>query len=43
LFADFPFAGAADLCHAYVLLIILFVREMISGPTPLRLVEAAIR
>jgi hypothetical protein len=43
LFADFPFAGAADRAHAFALLILPFVREMINGPTPLHLIEAAVR
>lgn len=43
LFADFPFATDADRCHAYALLILPFVREMIAGPTPLHLIEASIR
>lgn len=40
IFADFPFKGDADRAHAFAILLLPFVREMISGPTPLHLVNA---
>jgi hypothetical protein len=39
LLGDFPFTGAAEKPHAVALLLLPFVREMISGPTPLHLIE----
>jgi len=39
LLGDFPFTGDAERSHAVALLILPFVREMISGPTPLHLIE----
>ncbi len=43
LLPDFPFAGKGDWAHALALLLLPFVREMINGPTPLHLIEAAMR
>ncbi len=40
LLIDFPFVEASDRAHAVALLILPFVREMITGPTPLHLIEA---
>src|SRR6266545_3278770 len=40
LLADFPFVSDADQAHAVALLLLPFVRELISGPTPLHLIEA---
>lgn len=40
LLVDFPFASDADRAHAWVLLLLPFVRPMIDGPTPLHEVEA---
>ncbi len=37
---DFPLADDASRAHAFALLILPFVREMIDGPTPLHMVEA---
>ena len=39
LLGDFPFMGKSELSHAVGLLILLFVRNMINGPTPLHLIE----
>lgn len=39
LLGDFPFVGKSELCHTVGLLILLFVRNMITGPTPLHLIE----
>jgi hypothetical protein len=36
---DFPFTGPAELAAAMALCLLPFVREMITGPTPLYLVE----
>jgi hypothetical protein len=41
--ADFPFAAPADRTAAMALALTPLVREMIHGPTPLHLVEAALR
>jgi hypothetical protein len=41
LLPDFPFATEADRVNAVRLLLLPFVREMISGPTPLHLIEAS--
>lgn len=38
---DFPFARDSDRCHALALFLLPFVRPMISGPTPVHLIEAA--
>ncbi|HEU5098284.1 MAG TPA: PriCT-2 domain-containing protein [Roseiflexaceae bacterium] len=40
LLADFPFVSEADRAHAVALFLLPFVRELISGPTPLHLIEA---
>jgi len=40
LLADFPFVSDADQAHAVALFLLPFVRELISGPTPLHLIEA---
>lgn len=40
LLIDFPFVSDADRAHAVALLLLPFVRELISGPTPLHLIEA---
>jgi hypothetical protein len=37
---DFPFAGNAERAHALAGLLLPFARDMISGPTPLHLIEA---
>jgi putative DNA primase/helicase len=39
LLGDFPFVGEAEHAHALALLLLPFVRPMISGPTPLHMVE----
>jgi hypothetical protein len=39
LLGEFPFVGDAERAHALALLLLPFVRPMISGPTPLHLVE----
>ena len=39
LLGDFPFIGEAERAHALALLLLSFVRPMISGPTPLHLIE----
>jgi hypothetical protein len=41
LLVDFPFDSGASRANAIALLLLPFVREMIAGPTPLHLVEAA--
>lgn len=41
LLADFPFVGEADRAHAVALALLPFVRDLIEGPTPLHLFEAA--
>jgi hypothetical protein len=40
LLFDFPFVSEADRAHAVALFLLRFVRELISGPTPLHLIEA---
>jgi hypothetical protein len=40
LLGDFPFVSDAEVAHAVAMLLQPFVRDMISGPTPLYLVEA---
>ena len=40
LFYDFPFASESDEAHAMAALLLPFVRRMITGPTPIHLVEA---
>lgn len=37
---DFPFKEASEKAHAISALLMLFVRDMINGPTPLHLIEA---
>jgi hypothetical protein len=39
LLGDFPFEGEADRAHAVSLLLLLFARQLIDGPTPLHLIE----
>jgi putative DNA primase/helicase len=39
LFGEFPFVSEAERAHALALLLLPFVRPMISGPTPLHMVE----
>jgi hypothetical protein len=41
LLGDFPFATEADRVNACGLLLLPFVREMVSNATPLHLVEAS--
>jgi hypothetical protein len=38
---DFPFEEQADRTHALALTLLPFIRPMISGPTPLHLIEAS--
>jgi len=38
LLGDFPFIGETERAHAVALLLLPFVRELISGPTPLHLI-----
>lgn len=40
LLHDFPFATTSDLCHAVSAIILPFARRMITGNTPLHLLEA---
>lgn len=40
LLVDFPFASAADRANCVALLLLPFVREMITSPTPFHLIEA---
>lgn len=40
LLGDFLFVEDADRAHAVALLLLPFVRELVSGPTPLHLIEA---
>ncbi|MGI6137663.1 MAG: bifunctional DNA primase/polymerase [Candidatus Hydrogenedentales bacterium] len=40
LLVDFPFASAADKANALAHLLLLFMRDMIPGPTPLFAIEA---
>lgn len=40
LLHDFPFVSEADRAHAVALFLLPFVRELVSGPTPLHLIEA---
>jgi putative DNA primase/helicase len=42
LLADFPFAGKADRSHALAFLLLPFIRPMISGPTPLHVIDAPV-
>jgi hypothetical protein len=39
LLSDFPFVGGAEFAHALAILLLPFARDLISGPTPLHLVE----
>lgn len=41
ILADFPFVSEADKAHAVALAIVPFVRDLIDGPTPLHVTEAA--
>ena len=38
---DFPFAGPAEVAHAYALVFLPFVRRIIRGCTPLHLIEGS--
>lgn len=38
--ADFPFASPTDRAHAWALMLLPLVRELIAGPTPLHRIEA---
>ncbi|MBA3767839.1 MAG: hypothetical protein H0W99_12805, partial [Acidobacteria bacterium] len=40
LLGDFPFLSESDRAHAVALLVLPFARDLISGPTPLHLIEA---
>jgi putative DNA primase/helicase len=40
LLCDFPFVSDANRAHAVARFLLPFVRELISGPTPLHLIEA---
>ena len=40
LLGDFPFIGPAELANAIALLLDPYVRDMIDGPTPLRVIDA---
>lgn len=40
LLGDFPFTSDTELSHAVALLLGPFVRELITGPTPLHMIEA---
>ncbi len=42
LLLDFPFVTASDLAHMLAAFILPFVRPMISGPTPIHLIEAPV-
>jgi putative DNA primase/helicase len=39
LLGEFPFVGEGERAHALTLLLLPFIRPMISGPTPLHMVE----
>jgi len=39
LLGEFPFVGEAERAHALALLLLPFIRPMISGPTPLHMIE----
>ena len=39
MLGDFPFTGPAEKAHAMAMLLLGFFRSMISGPTPLHLIE----
>ena len=40
LLYDFPFAAESDEAHAIAAVLLMFVRRMINGPTPIHLIEA---
>ena len=40
ILVDFPFVSEADRAHAFALMLLPFVRDMIDGPTPLHNIEA---
>lgn len=40
LLCDFPFAAESDRAHAIAVLLLPLVRRMITGPTPMHLIEA---
>jgi hypothetical protein len=42
LLVDFPFAGPSDLAHAVAAVILPFIRRMVSGSTPIHLIEAPV-
>ncbi|MBU1676220.1 hypothetical protein KKA85_10615 [bacterium] len=42
LLYDFPFAAESDEAHAIAAVLLLFVRRMILGPTPIHLIEAPV-
>lgn len=39
LLGDFPFVGDAEAAHAIALLLLPFARDLITGPTPMHLIE----
>ena len=43
MLCDFPFADNSSRAHAIAALLLLFVRYLIDGPTPLHLIEASLR
>lgn len=40
LLVDFPFAADSDRAHALAALLLPFIRRMVSGPTPIHMIEA---
>jgi hypothetical protein len=40
LLVDFPFVGASDRASALALILLPFARQLISGPTPINLIDA---
>jgi len=42
LLYDFPFAAESDEAHAIAAMLLVFVRRLINGPTPIHLIEAPV-
>lgn len=40
LLVDFPFAKKSDLAHTLALILLPFARDLISGPTPMHIIDA---
>lgn len=43
MLVDFPFSKKSDLAHTFALLFLPFTRDLISGPTPMHIIDASIQ